>query len=430
MTSSPPPPLDLISLLPDDLLGDIITLLPTRDGARTQILSRRWRPLWRCAPLNLDVLGLGLGAVISHILSAHKGPARRFHLWPTVGSDSHHDAWLRSPALNNLQELGLARFGLLPPPALRFSSTLRIAEFTWCKFDGAAVHCVHFPRLQQLTLRFVSISEDTLHAMLAACPTLNSFMLRDNRGFRSLRISSPGLECLGLYFCQCPAEDIKLQDVIVENAPCLKRLIQFMPSSFGHEIRVSIILAPKLELLGTLAHNNSRIQLGRNTVFQGRHAVGVAPVFRTVKILSLCACTLAQDVIINFMKCFPCLEQLYIERFEFCEKTVWPSKPLDRIEGLDLHLKILHMDPYCGDDESHVKFALFFVLNAKDLELMHLKVSLSEIRNKKWIENQQKRLKLQDDEASSGARLHFTSDCLSLFFQHVRELSDHFKNSR
>ena len=73
---------DPISSLPDGVLGDIVSLLPTKDGARTQVLSSRRRPVWRTSPLNLDLVSLPLcnlerlpRSEISCILSSHRAPA-------------------------------------------------------------------------------------------------------------------------------------------------------------------------------------------------------------------------------------------------------------------------------------------------------------------------------------------------------------------
>ncbi|CAN6180936.1 unnamed protein product [Urochloa humidicola] len=102
---------DRISGLPDAVLSDIITLLHTKAGARTQVLFSRWRHIWRAAPLNFDPAGDDIpDGEVSRILSAHRGPGRCFrNKFPLDILASHAaatmDGWLRSPTLDNLQEL-------------------------------------------------------------------------------------------------------------------------------------------------------------------------------------------------------------------------------------------------------------------------------------------------------------------------------------
>ncbi|CAO2144609.1 unnamed protein product [Urochloa humidicola] len=91
---------DRISCLPDGVLGDIVSLLPTKDGARTQALSSRRRHIWRSAPLNfaLDALKRNLSGRaagdIPRILAAHNGPCRRFrYLSPDGESATALPSW-------------------------------------------------------------------------------------------------------------------------------------------------------------------------------------------------------------------------------------------------------------------------------------------------------------------------------------------------
>ncbi|KAL6841039.1 hypothetical protein ACP4OV_029008 [Aristida adscensionis] len=426
----PPPPRDLISLLPDEILCSIVSLLPVRDGARTQALASRWRPLWRAAPLNLDARCSDPGgldeAAVSLALAAHaRGPARRFRV--SHFAARRLDAWLRSPALDALQELHLAFSAAasprppLPPSALRFSATLRAAHFGCCHFPDAARQ-VRFPSLQRLTLRLVTVSEDSLHAVLAGCPALTALTLKYSSGFRRLRLSSLRLQSLAVYFdCQDPG--IRVQELIVEDAPCLERLLNCGPCG-DCGIRIAVVSAPRLRMLGRLTDRVSRLEFG-TTVFQGLHATRMATVMRSVKVLALWHQDLSLAVIINFMGCFPCLEKLYIKTFASGTENEWRHKPLDRIECLDLHLKRLVLSFYNGS-ESHVEFATFFVLNARVLESMKLVVEHDKAKSRKWMKNQRRQLQLSN-RASSCAKIDFTPPEYFSCHKDIHDLSDPFE---
>ena len=98
--------LDFISSLPDGMLTVIISLLPIKYGARTTLLSRRWRLLWNSSPLNLiDTHELCHGYrksldAFSKILGSHLGPNKgvRMGKFRSNGKDrAKLDDWFRSP---------------------------------------------------------------------------------------------------------------------------------------------------------------------------------------------------------------------------------------------------------------------------------------------------------------------------------------------
>jgi hypothetical protein len=166
---------DLISRLSDDTLGTIISLLPTKDGGRTQALSRRWRHLWRSAPLNLEVHARPQDfrrsavppSAVPKIISQHPGPARRLSFTCLRAGDLS-ERWFRSRALANLQELSIAyehhgsaptgKIGHpLPLSALRSASTLLVLKVSNCDFPDENAPPVSFPLLTRLSLHHVSI---------------------------------------------------------------------------------------------------------------------------------------------------------------------------------------------------------------------------------------------------------------------------------
>ncbi|CAL5077823.1 unnamed protein product [Urochloa decumbens] len=416
---------DHISRLPDAILGEIISRLPTKDGGRTQAVASRWRHLWRSVPLSIDLdedpgaWRLIQSGEISGILSSHHGPGRRFSVPRRYFDGDAHpaatlDGWLRSPALDGLRELEFhydlwCRSPTQPPPppptsVCRFSSTLHVVSFGGCGFPDGNAGALHLPLLEQLSLLNVKISESSLYALLAGCPVLQSLMLTDSIGCSAIRIVSRTIRSIGV---RQSSGSFKIQRLVIQDAPCLERLI-LCGQHFYSEMIISVISAPKLYALGQLpVEGRPRLEFGA-TVFLGSRVVNSTMVVPNVKVLALTYMDLSLDMVIEFMKCFPCLENLYIKMtkyyIESAETNACWNWDWNFISALDIRIKKIVLTTYQGN-MAHVNFAKFFVLYARVLQSMVLEVDVRN-DNKAWIERQQKMLHIEN-RASRGARFDF-----------------------
>ena len=100
----------------------------------------------------------------------------------------------------------------------------------------------------------------------------------------------------------------------------------------------------------------------------------------------------------------------------------WRRKHKDFIKCSDIRLKTIVLEQYQGI-RSQVNFASFFLLNARELELMTLEVE-SKDYNEEFIAEQHGMLQMER-RASRGARLHFiTTNRCQHFLMHVNHVRD------
>ncbi|XP_071681007.1 putative F-box protein At1g64540 [Lolium perenne] len=426
-----------LSSLPDAILGEIISLLATKEGARTRILASRWRHLWLSAPLNLDCCDLmaicrksARVAVISRILSSHQGPGRRLHfdnLRLNIPARTVK-ACLRSTSLDNLEELHFTGVDRpLQPLVFRFSSTLRVANIGTCNLSKVACQGLHFPLLKQLGLADVYISECSLHTLIAGCPALECLLIRDSSGFRCLRVNSLTIRSISvlskLMIISFDAHPVLFKELVIENAPCLLRLLLLDQENYLH---VSVVVAPKLETLGFMSDGTWRQgefskKVFGSTIFQGLRVDKLITVVQSVKILALDMQNLCLDTVIELMKCFPFLEKLYIESDESTLGSLRRHKQRNLIGCFDMRLKTLALTNYLGM-MLQVKFITFFVLNANLLESVTLGIEARN-NNEEFLAKQRVKLKI-DNKVSRDARFHFTTKTPVRSFNMVADVRD------
>jgi hypothetical protein len=94
----------------------------------------------------------------------------------------------------------------------------------------------------------------------------------------------------------------------------------------------------------------------------------------------------------------------------------WCRKHRDFIKSFDIRLKTIMLKQYRGT-RSQVNFASFFLLNARELESMRLKVEFRDY-NEAFFTKQHGMLQMEK-RASRGARLHFTKKYVPVMYMSI-----------
>ncbi|KAG2545952.1 hypothetical protein PVAP13_9KG471273 [Panicum virgatum] len=171
----------------------------------------------------------------------------------------------------------------------------------------------------------------------------------------------------------------------MESNDCLERLL-LHEENYGPSVRITG--ATKLKMLGYLGTGFPVIQFG-DSIFKSMVPVSLVDQFSTVTILALEMPEPNLKVVIDYLRCFPCLEKLNIK----FNVNIWTSlepglhrDPFASIKCLDHSLETIVLQSYDGL-KTHVEFAKFFVMGAKVLSVM--KFCCRRVCTTRWIQNQQ-----------------------------------------
>ncbi|KAG7558884.1 F-box domain [Arabidopsis thaliana x Arabidopsis arenosa] len=224
---------DRISQLPESLLLQILSLLPTTEVVAMSVLAKRWRYLWKMVP-NLEFIDYGkydletFSNIVCRCLLSHQAPfLQRLHLEMSFDSGSSIDIGLLLGIAfgRQLRELVLESYSgksFRFPTSLYYCETLETLELYHC----ILIH-VPFPvclkSLRTLHLHVMEYKDDeSVVNLFSGCISLENLVVHQSTEFslKTFTIAVPSLQRLTLM----ADNECEENSVYVINAPSLKYL--------------------------------------------------------------------------------------------------------------------------------------------------------------------------------------------------------------
>ncbi|KAJ4868292.1 F-box/FBD/LRR-repeat protein [Raphanus sativus] len=236
---------DRISALPEPLILQILSLLPTKLVIATSVLSKRWRCVWKMVPvLRFESKGdiKKFAESVSKSLLSHKSPIlNTLHLKLNDRCDDVYiGVWAGIAITRHVRDLELdLHFGYSDPP-IRFPSSLFCFDtLETLKFKHHVL--LDIPSLVSLnslrTLHLHSVvykDSESIRNLFSSCPNLEHLVVhRSYNDVVKFVIESPSLKTLSLYGENFVGRENGIGGYVI-NAPSLVRLNIQMLKGYEH----------------------------------------------------------------------------------------------------------------------------------------------------------------------------------------------------
>ncbi|CAI9292831.1 unnamed protein product [Lactuca saligna] len=209
---------DRISALPDCLLHEILSRLPTtKDAIKTDTLSKRWKHLWTWVPSLIfrddNYPPLEFASFIYKTLSKFHGlKLKKFQVFTINGHhyhnrynicrrfEAHANNWIRYAMNCNVEELNFefwctgSEAAVLLDQIFFINSCFTDLRLLGCKFNP--IGSISWKNLRSLSIFHGKLDEDLIENILSGSPLLETLELGECYGYKRLDITSKSLKNL------------------------------------------------------------------------------------------------------------------------------------------------------------------------------------------------------------------------------------------